>query len=233
MRAGPDPASRPARFRLAPDPQAAVRVVRELVRVVAAVVIGASAVLVYTAYRVAAQGELDERRPADAIVVLGAAQFNGVASGVFAARLDHAVALFKDGLAPYLIVTGGKQPGDRTTEAATAKAYARAHGVPANRILMEDRGRNTLNSLEAVAAIMQARKLESAVFVSDRTHMLRVLRMATDLGIRAWGSPTATSPTDLDPGRRNRATLHELAGLVAYYFGLGGQVDEGAISGTP
>jgi uncharacterized SAM-binding protein YcdF (DUF218 family) len=208
-------------------------VARELVRVAAATVIAISALLGYTAYRIAAQGEGDERRAADAIVVLGAAQFNGVASEVFAARLEHAVALFKDGLAPFLIVTGGKQPGDRTTEAATARAYARAHGVPADKILVEDKGRSTIDSLTSVASLMRAHDLHSAVFVSDRTHMLRVLRMATDLGIQAWSSPTTTSPTDLDPGRRGRAMLHEVAGLVAYYFGGGALVDESAISGTP
>jgi uncharacterized SAM-binding protein YcdF (DUF218 family) len=206
---------------------------RELVRVVAAVVIGTSAMLVYTAFRIEAQGARDEARPADAIVVLGAAQFNGVASSVFAARLDHAVQLFKGGLAPWLIVTGGKQPGDRTTEAATARAYARSRGVPVDRILMEDRGRTTLESLLAVAGIMRARGLHSAVFVSDRTHMLRVVRMATDLGIQAWGSPTATSPTDLDATRRRKATAHELAGLIAYLVGLGGQIDETPINGEP
>jgi len=211
----------------------AQRLARELLRVVAAVVIGASALLVYTAYRISVQGGRDEARPADAIVVLGAAQFNGTASGVFAARLDHAVELFKAGLAPYLIVTGGKQPGDRTTEAATARAYARAHGVPDDRILLEDKGRSTLESLQAVALIMAGRKMRSAVFVSDRTHMLRVLRMATDLGIESWGSPTATSPTDLDSVRRSRATLHELAGLVFYWFGGGGLIDESAINGRP
>ena len=199
----------------------------------AAIVIGTSALLLYAAYRISTQGERDERRAADAIVVLGAAQFNGTASAVFAARLDHAVELYNDGLAPYLIVTGGKQPGDRTTEAATGRAYARAHGVPAYRILMEDKGRTTLESLEAVAALMRAHELRSAVFVSDRTHMLRVLRIATDLGIAAWGSPTATSPTDLEPSRRGRALLHELAGLASYYLGGGSLLDESPISGAP
>jgi uncharacterized SAM-binding protein YcdF (DUF218 family) len=208
-------------------------VARELLRVIATAVIAVSALLGYSAYRIAAQGERDERRPADAIVVLGAAQFNGVPSEVFAARLEHAVALFKEGLAPYLIVTGGKQPGDRTTEAATARAYARGHGVPASRILMEDHGRSTIESLTAVEALMRAHNLHSAVFVSDRTHMLRVLRMATDLGIQAWSSPTTTSPTDLDPGRRGRAMLHEVAGLVAYYLGAGSAIDESEISETP
>ncbi|HEX8025173.1 MAG TPA: YdcF family protein [Candidatus Limnocylindrales bacterium] len=207
--------------------------IRELARVLAALAIGGSALLAYTAYRINDQGSKDEQRPADAVVVLGAAQFNGVAGGVFAARLDHAVELVKAGIAPYLIVTGGKQPGDRTTEAATARAYARARGIPADQILMENTGRSTLESLQNVALVMKAHNLHSAVFVSDRTHMLRVLRMATDLGIQGWGSPTTTSPTDLEPDRRSRAILHEMAGLLAYSFGVGGQVDESAISGTP
>lgn len=186
----------------------------------------------YTTYRITSQGQRDERRPADAIVVLGAAQFNGVPTDVFAARLDHAVELYEAGFAPWFVVTGGKLPGDRTTEAATARAYALAHGVPAGRILMEDRGRNTLESITAVASILRAKGLRSALFVSDRTHMLRVLRMATDQGITAWGSPTATSPTDTDPKRRQAAMIHELAGLAAYYFGSQ-LLDESAISGVP
>ena len=77
-------------------------------------------------------------------MVLGAAQFDGRPSAVFAARLDHAVALYLAGLAPYLVVTGGKLEGDRTTEAAVARAYALERGVPADHILVEDAGRSTL-----------------------------------------------------------------------------------------
>jgi uncharacterized SAM-binding protein YcdF (DUF218 family) len=206
---------------------------RELVRIGAWVIVGSVVVGLYTVYRISSQGDRDERRPADAIVVLGAAQFNGVASDVFAARLDHAVELYQAGLAKYLVVTGGKMPGDRTTEAATARAYAITHGVPDSKILMEDKGRNTLESLEAVGAIFRAHHFRSGLFVSDRTHMLRVLRMASDQGILAWGSPTTTSPTDLDPARRQRAVAHELAGIVAYYFGGGSLVDESAINEAP
>ena len=165
--------------------------------------------------------------------MLGAAQFNGVPSDVFAARLDHAVELYQAGLAKYLVVTGGKQPGDRTTEAATARAYAIAHNVPDDHILMEDKGRNTLESIEAVGAVFRAHHFRSGLFVSDRTHMLRVLRMASDQGILAWGSPTTTSPTDTDPARRQRAVAHELAGLIAYYFGGGTLIDESAINDAP
>ncbi|HEV2006087.1 MAG TPA: YdcF family protein [Candidatus Limnocylindrales bacterium] len=206
---------------------------RELIRIGAWLIAGSVLVGLYTVYRISTQGDRDERRPADAIVVLGAAQFNGVPSDVFAARLDHAVELYQAGLAPYLIVTGGKQPGDRTTEAATARAYAIAHGVRADRILTEDKGRNTLDSIEAVGAIFRAHHFGSGLFVSDRTHMLRVLRMASDQGLVAWGSPTTTSPTDTDQALRQRAVAHELAGLIAYYFGGGKLVDESVINDAP
>jgi uncharacterized SAM-binding protein YcdF (DUF218 family) len=206
---------------------------RELAFVALWLLIGVILAGAYTTYRITAQGDRDERRPADAVVVLGAAQFNGIASDVFAARLDHAVELFQAGLAPYLVVTGGKQPGDRTTEAATARAYAIGHGVPADRILMEDKGRNTLDSLTRVRDVFRANGLSSGLFVSDRTHMLRVLRMASDLGMVAWGSPTASSPTDLEPIRRDRALVHELAGMAAYFFGGGTLIDEAPINGTP
>jgi uncharacterized SAM-binding protein YcdF (DUF218 family) len=196
-------------------------------------VVGSAALLGYMATRITAQGDRDERRPADAIVVLGAAQFNGTPSDVFEARLRHAVDLWKAGIAPWFVVTGGKQPGDRTTEGATAKAWAIAHGIPPDRILGEFQGRNTLESLEGVAAIFRSHHLATAVFVSDETHMLRVLRMAADLGIGSFGSPTRTSPSDQDPARRQKAMLHELAGLVAYFLGSGRLIDDTSITASP
>jgi uncharacterized SAM-binding protein YcdF (DUF218 family) len=116
------------------------------------------------------------------------------------------------------VVTGGKQPGDRTTEASVARAYAIERGVPADAILTEDQGRSTLESLRSVEAILRGRGIRDAVFVSDRTHMLRVLRMARDLGLIAYGSPTRTSPSDADSTRRLRATIHELGALGLYFL---------------
>lgn len=188
---------------------------------------------VFTVWRIASQGERDERRPADAIVVLGAAQFNGTPSPVFEARLDHAIELYRQGLAPYLVVTGGKISGDVTTEAAAARTYATERGVPADAVLSEDEGRTTEESIAGVATLFEARDLHTAVFVSDRTHMLRVLRMAEDRGIESWGSPTTTSPVDQDEGRRARALMHELAGLAAYYLGGLPLLDDSAVIGTP
>lgn len=189
----------------------------------AAVASGIALVVVATVatFRIWQQGEADERRPVDAIVVLGAAQYDGRPSPVFAARLDHAVALYRAGLAPSFVVTGGKLAGDRTTEAAVAQRYAEDRGVPASAIFGEDEAHNTLDSLRSVAAEMRSRGLRSALFVSDPTHMLRVLRIAQDLGIEAYGSPTRTSPVQSDLQRRAQATIHEL-GALAVYFVTGG-----------
>jgi len=204
---------------------------RTLLQLLVVALTGFLLLLAYTIYRIAAQGDLDEARKADAIVVLGAAQFNGQPSGVFEARLQHAVDLWKEGLAPYLIVTGGKLPADITTEAATARAWAMANGVPKEAILGEDHGRNTLESLENILPILRAHDLHSVVFVSDRTHMLRVLRIASDLGVAAWGSPTPPSPTDLEADRRWRSVAHEVAGLAAYYVGGGRLIEDAATAG--
>jgi uncharacterized SAM-binding protein YcdF (DUF218 family) len=184
-------------------------------------VLGLAAAVVtagYATFRIWQQGEQDERRPADAIVVLGAAQYDGRPSPVLRARLEHAVELYRDGLAPLLVVTGGKAEGDRTTEAGAARAFAIAAGVPAEAIVVEDRGRTTIESLRTVGEIFRERGLRTAVFVSDRTHMLRVLRIARDQGISGWGSPTANSPTDLGTGSRIDATVHELAALAVYFL---------------
>jgi uncharacterized SAM-binding protein YcdF (DUF218 family) len=208
-------------------------VLRSALLLLTGAAIGGAALLAYVAFRIDAQGSLDERRPADAIVVLGAAQFNGTPGGVFEARLQHAVDLYHEGVAPYLVVTGGKLPGDRTTEAATARRWAIDHGVPAGAILAENKGRSTLESLENVAAIFRERGLTSAVFVSDETHMLRVLRMATDLGIVGWGSPTRTSASDREPVRRAQAMVHEIGGLLAYYLGGGRLIDDPVSAGAP
>jgi uncharacterized SAM-binding protein YcdF (DUF218 family) len=178
--------------------------------------LAAVATVGYAALRVWDQGQQDDRRPADAVVVLGAAQYDGRPSPVFAARIDHAIELVRAGVAPRLVVTGGKAEGDRTTEAATARDYAVARGVRPNAILVEDRSRTTLESIRGVADLLDEAGLRSAVFVSDRTHMLRVLRMASDAGIEAWGSPTTTSPLERDLVASADALVHELGALAVY-----------------
>ena len=190
---------------------------RALARLVIAGLIAGIAIGGYTAYRIWDQGNRDERPPADAIVVMGAAQYDGRPSPVFAARLDHAIELFHAGIAPRLIVTGGKREGDRTTEAASARIYAVQHDVPDEAILAEDTSRTTLQSIRRVAGIMRDEGIDSAVFVSDPSHMLRVLRMASDEGITAYGSPTRSSPVENDAVRRLDAIVHELGALAIYF----------------
>jgi uncharacterized SAM-binding protein YcdF (DUF218 family) len=193
---------------------------RDLLEVAVLGCIGIVVVAGYASYRIWSQGLLDEQRRADAIVVMGAAQYDGRPSPVFAARLDHAIELYRAGLAEHLIVTGGKAAGDRTTEAASARLYAIARGVPPDAILAEDGSRTTLESIQAVGDLLRGHGLADAVFVSDRPHMLRVLRMASDDGIEAWGSPTRTSPLEHDLTAQLDATVHEL-GALAQYFLLG------------
>lgn len=191
---------------------------RDLTRLLVAVVAATAILGAYAAYRIWEQGDRDERRPAAAIVVLGAAQYNGRPSPVFRARIEHAVSLYHEGYAPLFIVTGGKAEGDRTTEAAAARQFAIEHGVPAEAILVEDKGRTTLESLQTVGRMLRERKLTTALFVSDRAHMLRVLRIARDEGLVAYGSPTTTSPSDQTFTHRVDATTHELAALAVYFL---------------
>ena len=195
---------------------------RDLLLVALAFALGAGALTAYTTFRIWQVGQQDGRRHVDAIVVLGAAQYNGRPTAVLAARLDHAIDLYKQGFAPYLVTTGGKLQGDNYTEAQTGFRYATARGVPASAILMETTGSDTLESIENVRAIFDAHDLHTALFVSDRSHMLRVLRMAQDQGIAAWASPTDTSPDDIDAGLIRESMIHEMGGLALYIFTLDG-----------
>ena len=194
---------------------------RHLSTLGAATLAGVLAIAAATTFRIWDQGARDEARQVDAIVVLGAAQYDGRPSQILEARLAHAVDLYEAGLAPILVVTGGKRAGDRTTEAAVARTYALERGVPDEAILAEDQGRTTLESMENVAALFRERGLESALFVSDRTHILRVLRIATDEGLEAWGSPTTTSPIERNVMWQLEATVHELGALGVYFLGGG------------
>jgi uncharacterized SAM-binding protein YcdF (DUF218 family) len=136
----------------------------------------------------------DGARPSDAIVVLGAAQYDGRPSPVLAARLDHALALYEDGIAPVIVVTGGRQEGDRFTEAAAAATYLHEHGVPDDAILRETTGRSSWESLAASARFLAERDLTQVVLVSDPYHAARIDAIASEVGLDASVSPTRTSP---------------------------------------
>lgn len=143
----------------------------------------------------------DDRRVSDAIVVLGAAQFDGQPSSIFTARLVHARNLWRNDVAPRIITVGGNQVGDRFTEAAAGKQWLVDHGVPARRIVVVPTGRDTLTSLSAVQDRMQGRGWSTAVIVTDPWHVLRARSMASDQGIDA-----ALSPTRRGPAVRQRST---------------------------
>jgi len=136
----------------------------------------------------------DTARPAAAIVVLGAAQYVGRPSPVLRARLDHAIDLWRRGLAPRIIFTGGFGDHDTTSEAAVGQRYAIARGVPPRAILIENRGRSTAASLQQVADLMDAEPSRDVILVSDPFHMLRLSILARRFGLTPFSSPTRTSP---------------------------------------
>lgn len=139
------------------------------------------------------QPDADPQEPVEAIVVLGAAQYDGRPSPQLAARLDHVVALWEEGVAPVVVVTGGNRPGDRFTEAESSANYLIGAGVPAEAIVGEDEGASTYESLDAVADLLDERGIGSVVIVTDPYHALRSKLIARELGIDADVSPTDTS----------------------------------------
>lgn len=142
---------------------------------------------------------MDQARPADSIVVLGAAQYDGRPSPVLKARLDHGIDLWTRGLGKVLVFTGGRGYGDTTSEADVGRAYARHHGVPDAVILIESKGRTTRESMLAVAEILENRGIRTAILVSDPFHMLRLSILGRRFGLTPYTSPTRTSP--ISPNR--------------------------------
>lgn len=136
----------------------------------------------------------DEARPAQAVIVLGAAQYDGRPSAVLRARLDHAAALYHRKLAPVVVVTGGKIEGDRFTESAAGANYLHTKGVPDEAILREATGRTSWQSLAASARFLHQRGIRDVVLVSDPFHAARIAGIADELGFDTATSPTRTSP---------------------------------------
>lgn len=170
-----------------------------------------------TLYQVWSTGRSDQSRAVDAIVVMGAAQYDGRPSPLLQARLDHALELFRADLAPVIVVTGGKQSGDRFTEASASRRYLRSKGVPNARILAEDKGRSTWQSLQGVSSLLQKRlgddeRQPTVLIVTDPFHSLRARLIAQELDLKAYVSPTRTSPWG--GGTQFRKSLKEAAGIA-------------------
>jgi uncharacterized SAM-binding protein YcdF (DUF218 family) len=154
----------------------------------------AAAYLGVTLDRVLAAAEEDQARPAGAIVVLGSAVDGGVPAPDLAARLSHALDLYHRRLAPVIVVTGGREPGDEWSEAAAAAVWLDERGVPAAAVVPVVHGRNTWQSLTATAKVLRDRGIRSVLLVSDPFHDERITLMSRQLGLTPWVSPTRTSP---------------------------------------
>lgn len=162
-------------------------------------------------WQVWSTGRSDEARAVDAIVVMGAAQYDGRPSPQLAARLDHAVSLWNDGLAPVVIVTGGNQEGDRFTEASTSAAYLVERGVPSSAIVLEDAGSTTHDSLDRARALVDE-SVETVLIVTDPYHALRSKLTAEEVGFTAFVSP---APDSVVVGATElRRELAEAAGVA-------------------
>jgi len=188
-------------------------------RVLALLLIGAFVywLLIFVhVWRVARQ---DDARRSDAIVVLGAAQYDGRPSPQLQARLDHAVDLWQDGIAPLIVVTGGRQPGDRFTEATAGANYLHEQGVPDDAILREVDGRSSWESLSATARFLHDGDKRRVVLVSDPYHMARIDDVAREVGLDAVTSPTRSSPVVgwTEKKRMLQESLKVAAGRVVGY----------------
>jgi len=140
------------------------------------------------------QSQVDEARPADAIIVLGAAEYRGKPSPVLEARLNHALLLYLQGKAPYILTTGGAGGDPLFTEGGVGRAYLAAHGVPPEDIIVENEGESTVESVVTVGEIMQRMGLHSCVVVSDGYHIYRVKKMLEARGLKVYGSPRPSGP---------------------------------------
>ena len=196
-----------------------MRLVRLLVRLVAAVVVLALLAGAVTAFRVVQAGRTDDARTADVLVVPGAAQFDGRPQDYLVARLQHALDLFESGTAPRILTLGGKRPGDRFTEAHAGRTWLVDHGVPAARVVAVGQGTDTLGSVRAAAAVMTRHGWTSAVVVTDPWHELRSTTMMRDQGLTAVGSPTPTGPSHGDAWVVTRYVARETAAYLAYVTG--------------
>lgn len=193
---------------------------RVIGRYLAGSVVVAVLVVAGVAFRVAATAGVDQRGPVDAIVVLGAAQYDGDPSTVFQARLDHAALLYSEGVAAHIVTVGGSQQGDTFTEADSGRTYLVDRGVPAEAVDAVGQGNDTLVSLRAGAAELRSRGWTSVVLVTDPWHAYRSSVMARDLGLSVEVSSVETGPA-AGSGVAPRYLLRETLATL-YYRLVGG-----------
>lgn len=195
------------------EPRPVRRILRRLVLgvlMVGALVVGG------TGFRVWQVARYDDTRTADVVLVLGAAQYDGTPSKVLEARLRHAKSLYDEGVAPYILTTGGNQPGDTYTEASAGVRWLTENGVPEDQVIEVGKGNDTLGSLRAAAEQIHDRGWRTAVIVSDPWHSLRARTMASDVGLDAWTSPTHSGPIVQTRQTQIRYIMYETAALLYY-----------------
>jgi uncharacterized SAM-binding protein YcdF (DUF218 family) len=209
-------------------------------RLVGFVVLAGLVYLAVTFVQVWMASRRDEARAAEAIVVFGAAQYNGRPSPVLRARLDHAAELYERDIAPTIVVTGGNRPGDRTNEATASAAYLRrTYGIPDEAILREISSSNSWQQMASAANELRKRDKEEVILVTDPFHAARVQAMADELGLESHVSPTRTSPIQGTEELRHfaRETVAVAAGRIVGFRNLMGvdkaaaKVREGVSSG--
>ncbi|MBI5031303.1 MAG: YdcF family protein [Chloroflexi bacterium] len=182
--------------------------------VVGLLIVGGLAILYQ---RVDARSRIDEAQQADAIIVLGAQVSRSGRPGTsLSARIDHAIKLYKQGYAPYLIFSGGLGTFP-PTEAESMRRVAADAGVPASAMILEDESHSTEQNLAYSKKLMDARGLHSAIIVSDPFHLYRAEIIARDLGIQPYGSGAINSPNSVRPLDRVYYTAREAIALVWYY----------------
>ncbi len=175
--------------------------------------------LVYVAKQIERQSSRDEAQRADVIIVLGAAEYHGKPSPVLRARLNHALALYLRGLAPYVLTTGGAGGDPVYTEGEVGRAYLAKHGVPSEAILVEPQGATTAQSLEAAVEIMGRMNLHSCIVVSDGYHIYRVKRLLQNRNIQVYGSPRPVTGTP-DPKQMGWLYLRQAVGFALWQMGI-------------
>lgn len=189
-----------------------------LIRLVLGAALVGALIVGGTVFRVWQVARVDDRDAADVVVVLGAAQYDGTPSAVLGSRLDHAARLWRAGVAPVIVTVGGRRVGDTYTEAEAGRNYLTSYGVPKDAVVPIGEGRDTLESLQAVARRAGTADWHTAVIVSDPWHSLRARTMADDLGLSSWTSPTRSGPIVQTRTIQAQYIVRESAALLHYRF---------------
>ncbi|HEX4310684.1 MAG TPA: YdcF family protein [Acidobacteriaceae bacterium] len=179
------------------------------------VLVGAIVWVLWVNGQIRYYAHLDEARPADAIAVFGAAEYDGRPSPVLRARLDHALELYQRGLAPMVITLGGGDPADRHSEGGVGHDYLLAHSVPERAIIAETESDNTEQSAQRLAVIARANGFRNIVVVSDGTHLFRIHAICENDGLKVYTSPRPVLRS-ISPEDRLKRLTHEIVSYTAW-----------------